>query len=253
MKQALRYGLALVAALFFSFNLGAQDINEIIDLFNKANQEFKAKQYDQSKVSVTKVYDMLTTLGDVEGEEVTVIKGNCEKLLQAIPYMQGKDLLVAEKYNEAMGKLLEAKSVSEKFSNQEVVAELDKLIDLAKTNLVNNYLVKANEAQKTENWAEVAANAVKSLEIDGANAQALGAAGAANLKLKKYDTAITYLEKAVLLEKDNGKQQNISYQLALAYEMKGDKAKACENYKKIRGNEQFKAYAESKIKSLGCN
>lgn len=128
MKRVLKYGLTAVAALMLSFNLNAQDINEVIDLFNKANQEFQAKQYDQSMTNVTKAYEMLNTLGDVEGEEAATLKANCEKLLQAIPYMQGKDLLAAKKYDEAAVKLQEAKAASEKYSNQEVVDELNDLI-----------------------------------------------------------------------------------------------------------------------------
>ena len=326
MKRVLKYGLTAVAALLLSFNLKAQDINEVIDLFNKANQEFQANQYDQAKANVTKAYDMLNTLGDVEGEEAATLKENCEKLLQAIPYMQGKELLTAKKYDEAAIKLKEAKATSEKYSNQEVVAELNELIpqiglakatdflaandfqnaaaayedvikdntnsaeayvrlayaydklgdeakavanyekgieaatkandaanlDMAKSQLATVYLMKAAEGQKAKKWAEVAANAGKSLEIKETPQAAL-LAGIGNHQLKKYDAAINALEKAAELEKNDKTLQNIAYYLATAYEAKGNKAKACQNYKKVVGNPQFKAYAESKIKSLGCS
>ncbi len=325
MKRVLKCGLTAVAALLLSFSLNAQDINEVIDLFNKANQEFQANQYDQAKTNVTKAYDMLNTLGDVEGEEAATLKENCEKLLQAIPYMQGKDLLAAKKYDEAAVKLQEAKAVSEKYGNQEVVSELNELIpqiglakatdylaandfqnavtayeavvknnpnnaeayvrlgyaydkldnnakavsslekaievatatndaenlDMAKTQLANTYLMQAAEAQKTKKWAEVAASGAKSLELkESANAALL--VGVANSQLKKYDAAIPALEKAAELENRDAQLQNISYYLAVAYEAKGNKAKACQNFKKVVNNPQFKAYAESKIKTL-CN
>lgn len=323
MKRVLKYGLTAVAALLLSFNLNAQDINEVIDLFNKANQDFQAEQYDQAKVNVTKAYDMLNTLGDVEGEEAATLKGNCEKLLQAIPYMQGKNLLAAKKYDEAAVKLQEAKAVSEKYANQEVVSELNELIpqiglakatdllaandfqnavvayedviknnpnnaeayvrlgyaydklndnakavgsyekaievataasdaanlDMAKTQLANVYLMQAAEAQKAKKWAEVAATASKSLELkESGNAALL--AGLGNHQLKKYDAAITALEKAATLENRAPQLQNIAYYLATAYEARGNKAKACENYKKVVTNPTFKAYAENKIKTL---
>ncbi|MDR0661611.1 MAG: hypothetical protein LBG19_12680 [Prevotellaceae bacterium] len=324
MKRVLKYGLTAVAALLLSFNLNAQDINEIIDLFNKANQEFQAKQYDQSMTNVGKAYEMLNTLGDVDGEEAATLKENCEKLLQAIPYMQGKDLLAAKKYDEAAVKLKEAKAASEKFSNQEVVTELNELIpqiglakatdfltaddfqnaaaayeavikdnadnaevyiclgyaynklgdndkaitnyekgielatkandaknlDMGKSQLANVYLLKANDALKAKKLADASVNAIKSFDIkESANAARI--AGSANVNLKKYDTAINYLEKAASLDKTTN--LNTAYQLALSYDAKGNKAKACENYKKIVGNAQFKAYAESRIKALGCN
>lgn len=325
MKRVLKYGLTAVAALFLSFNLSAQDINEVIDLFNKANQEFQANQYDQSLTNVTKAYEMLNTLGDVEGEEAATLKENCEKLLQAIPYMQGKDLLAAKKYDEAAIKLKAAKAASEKFANQEVVTELNELIpqiglakatdflaandfqnaaaayedvikdnadnaeayvrlgyaydklndeakaisnyekgievatrlndeknlDMASSQLATVYLMKAAEAQKTKKWAEVATNAAKSLDIKETPQAAL-LAGVGNFQQKKYDPAITALEKAAGLEKNDKTLQNIAYYLAVSYEAKGNKAKACQNYKKVVGNPQFKAYAESKIKTL-CN
>ena len=325
MKRLLKCGLTAVAVLLFSFSLNAQDINEVIDLFNKANQEFQANQYDQAKANVTKAYDMLNTLGDVEGEEAAALKENCEKLLQAIPYMQGKDLLAAKKYDEAAVKLNEAKAVSEKFSNQEIVNELNELIpqiglakatdylaandfqnaaaayedviknnptnaeayvrlgyaydklndeakaissyekgievakaandaknlDMAESQLANVYLMKAAEAQKAKKWAEVATAASKSLELkESANAALL--AGVGNFQQKKYDPAITALEKAATLEKRDAQLQNIAYYLAVSYEAKGNKAKACQNYKKVVNNAQFKAYAENKIKTL-CN
>ena len=325
MKRVLKYGLTAVAALFLSFSLSAQDINEVIDLFNKANQEFQAKQYDQAQANVAKAYDMLNTLGDVEGEEAVTLKENCEKLLQAIPYMQGKDLLTAKSYDEAIVKLQAAKVVSEKFSNKEVVDELNELIpqiglakatdylaandfqnaatayeevvknnpnnaeayvrlgyaydklgdgakaiatyekgieaantandaknlDMAKSQLANIYLMQAAEAQKAKNWAETAASAAKSLELkESANAALL--AGIGNHQQKKYDPAISALEKAVELESNERSLQNIAYYLATAYEAKGNKTKACQNYRKVVTNPQFKAYAESKIKTL-CN
>lgn len=325
MKRVLTYGLTAVAALLLSFSLKAQDINEVIDLFNKANQEFQANQYEQAKANVTKAYDMLNTLGDVEGEEAATLKANCEKLLQAIPYMQGKDMLTAKKYDEAAAKLKEAKAISEKYSNQEVVNELSELIpqiglakatdylaandfanaatayeeviknnpnsveayvrlgyaydkldnnakaisslekaievgtatndaanlDMAKGQLANIYLMQAVEAQKAKKWAELATVAAKSLEAkESANAALL--AGVGNQQLKKYDAAIANLEKAATLEKNGKTLQNIAYYLATAYEAKGSKAKACENYKKVVTNPSFKAYAENKIKTL-CN
>ena len=45
---------------------------------------------------------------------------------------------------------------------------------------------------------------------------------------------------------------DIRYYLARAYEAKGNKVKAVENYKKIVGDAKFKAFAEQKIKALGA-
>lgn len=326
MKRVLKCGLTAVAGLLLSFSLKAQDINEVIDLFNKANQEFQGKQYDQSLTNVNKAYEMLNTLGDVEGEEAATLKQNCEKLLQAIPYMQGKDLLAEKKYDEAAAKLKEAKTTSEKFSNKDVVDELNELIpqigiakatdflaandfqnaatayeevvknnpdnaeayvrlgyaydklgdgakavssyekgievatkandaknlEMATGQLATVYLLKAAEAQKAKKWADVAADAGKSMSLKETPQAAL-LAGVGNYQLKKYDAAITALEKAAELEKNDKTLQNIAYYLATSYDAKGNKAKACQNFKKVVNNPQFKAYAESKIKALGCN
>lgn len=325
MKRVFSLTLAAIAALLLSFNAKAQDINEAIDLFNTAKQNFETKQYDQALTDANKVYDMLQTIGDAEGEEFNLVKANTEQLLLAIPYTQGKELLTAKSYDEATVKLKEAKAAAERFNNAGVTEELTKLIpqisiakatellaaedfqgaisayqvaatenpnepdvfvrlayaynklgdeanattyyekaiqvataendeknlEMAKGQLATIYLKQANASQQAKKWADVSMYALKSLEYKE-SPQAYLMAGSANFNLKKYDAAITNLEKAASLETNDQRLQNIAYQLAVSYDTKNNKAKACENYKKIVNNQKFKAYAESRIKALGC-
>ncbi len=322
----MKFGLVAFAALALSFGAKAQDINEAIELFNKANQNFTGKQYDQALADANKAYQMVTAIGNAEGEEVATLKTNCEKLMQVIPYLQAKDLAVQKKYDEALAKIAEAKTATEKYNDAEVVKEVkelypqlysakavelltannfqpaidaykqvialdpgnvdayvrmgyayDKLSDeenaisnyekgldaavaandeadanTAKGQLAVIYLKKAQADLQAKKFATANSFAKKSNEYNE-SANAYYFAGTSAMQLKKNDEAIASFEKAQALGLSNPQMdQTISYYLGTMYEAKGNKAKACANFKKAAANAQFKAYAESKVKTL-CN
>lgn len=78
-------------------------------------------------------------------------------------------------------------------------------------------------------------------------------AGTAALQLKNYDAAINNFEGFLTASPNARNADQIKYQLATAYEAKGDKANACVNYKAILNNPQFAEYAKHKINNeLKC-
>ncbi len=107
---------------------------------------------------------------------------------------------------------------------------------------------KAILAYKAKDNAGALESALKAGEYgDNLNAAKIG--GIAAFNLKRNDAAIKLLEQAAKLNPD---ATDVRYYLARAYEAKGLKAKAVENYKKIVGDAKFKAFAEQKIKALGA-
>ncbi|MCL1974161.1 MAG: tetratricopeptide repeat protein [Bacteroidetes bacterium] len=139
------------------------------------------------------------------------------------------------------------------FLNKEddAIAAYEKAIELgnkdAEKQLANIYLKKAVGGQGAKKWDDVYKNAKKVLEIDPNNVNGNKLLGAASIELKKWDDAIAAYEKVLPSESN---PDGVIFNLAKAYEAKGNKAKACENYKKIVTNPTFKAYAEAKVKEL---
>lgn len=114
------------------------------------------------------------------------------------------------------------------------------------------YLSKAAEVLKSKDYQGAYDNAVKSLEILP-NPTAMQIAGTAALQLKNYDAAINNFKGFLTASPNARNADQIKYQLATAYEAKGDKANACVNYKAILNNPQFAEYAKHKINNeLKC-
>ncbi len=118
--------------------------------------------------------------------------------------------------------------------------------DNAYKQLLNLYAKKAVAAYSAKNNASMLENALAASEY-GDNPQVSKLGGIAAFNLKKYDQAITLLEKV-----QDGKDATIAYYLARSYEGKGNNAKACVYYKQIVTNAQFKDFAQSKVTSLQC-
>ncbi|MGL5912855.1 MAG: tetratricopeptide repeat protein, partial [Bacteroidales bacterium] len=68
----------------------------------------------------------------------------------------------------------------------------------------------------------------------------------------QWQEAIEAGEIALTLEKRDNMRAKIFYQLAYAYEQKGDSQKACENYKQVPATDSDKANADGAIKRLKC-
>ncbi len=116
------------------------------------------------------------------------------------------------------------------------------------------YFVRAVEVQKVKKWKEVLADAKRSVEYDGTNAQAQKLMGIAGVELKDWDTAIAGLEAALTADPNAKDKNNTIYRLAVSYEAKKNTAKACEYYKQLLGDANYKATADHKIKNeLKCN
>lgn len=114
------------------------------------------------------------------------------------------------------------------------------------------YLSKAAEVLKAKDYQGAFDNATKSLEILP-TPTAMQIAGTAALQLKNYDAAISNFEGFLAASPNARNADQIKYQLATAYEAKGDKANACVNYKAILNNPQFAEYAKHKVENeLKC-
>lgn len=113
------------------------------------------------------------------------------------------------------------------------------------------YLLLANKALQNKDYAKALEYAEESIGILP-NPTALQIAGKAASAVKDYDKTIKYYEELVAADPASKKVSEFKYTLAATYEAKGDKEKACINYRAIASVPQFKEYAEFKIKELKC-
>lgn len=115
------------------------------------------------------------------------------------------------------------------------------------------YLKRSAAAVKTKDWKEVFESAKKSNEYSESS-NGFKLLGLAGVQLKKYDEAIEALDSYLLSEPDAKDKNSMMYNLATAYEAKGNNAKACGYYKQLLNDPKFKAMAEYKVKTqLKCN
>ena len=138
------------------------------------------------------------------------------------------------------------------------VAAFEKAITLgqkddASKQLSTLYLKKSAAALKVKNWAAVLESAEKSnTYLESGQAKKL--IGLSSVQLKKFDKAIAALE-SYYAEDTNAKDKSSTlYNLATAYEGKGNNAKACGYYKQLLNDPKYKPAAEYKVKTqLKCN
>ena len=104
-----------------------------------------------------------------------------------------------------------------------------------------------------KNWAGSFENAQKSNDYNESG-QSLKILGLSANQLKKFDDAISALEKYYAMDTNAKDKSSTLYNLATAYEGKGNNAKACGYYKQILTDPTYKQIAEYKVKTqLKCN
>jgi len=230
--------------------------------FGEARQLVVDKEYEKALVALQEASKAAELYNDAN------IKSSIAELLPQVMMGHANALLSTDKYAEAVEeyqKILAAEPNNEtvylrigqaqsRLNNEaEAIAAFEKASELgspeAEKQLGTVYLKKAAAASKDKNYKDALTNAQKTLEYDATNATAIKLLASAAVQLKNWDVAIPNLEKIIPSEKN---PDNFIYNLAMAYDAKGNKAKACENFKKIVGNATFKAYAEAKVKEL-CN
>lgn len=185
---------------------------------------FDANEFDAALENINKAIELDATNPDAY-------------LLQGGTYLKKGDITKTE---ESFTKMLEV---------AETAGEANK-IKMAKGQLAGINLQKAQAAYKAKKWADMFKFAEASLEYnESANAFRFKAMSA--VELKKWDTAIEAANKLMTLSPKDANHAN--YYLAQAYQGKGNKAKACELYKKLLNDKSYKSMAEYQRGVLKCN
>lgn len=241
--------------------------------YYNAQTLYKKKKFD----AAVEEFNKAIKAADVSGDTKT--KGKAQNFIPKVYSSEGMGLVKAKDYDGAIAIFNKAFEVKENCVNAyygaglaykgkgdiDVAAEnFDKAIEFGATN---------PKAEKTVNKAKSAgsnmmeSNAAKELQIEHTQ-QAIDylnkgleyGPGSANTyyllalaynKHNKYDDAITAATTGLGLEGVDA--NNINFELAKAYEAKGDATNACATYKKVTGGPNVEA-AKFQIKEvLKCN
>lgn len=189
---------------------------------------FTANAQDKDKVNQTIEHTQKTI--EAESTESKVY------LIQAMSYLQKNDVAKAQEL------LLKTAEVAKATGNKADEATANEYLS-------NMFLKEAVAAQKTKKWGEVLENANKSLTYKESN-NGYKLKGAAATALKKWDDVIAAYTALLSDAKEAG---GANYNLGMAYLGKGNTAKACEHFKKVGNDPNYKVPAEQQLKTIKCS
>jgi tetratricopeptide (TPR) repeat protein len=277
MKQ-VKFLLLPLFALVISFGVNAQDINAVVEQFNKGNDAFKAENYQQAIADLEAAYTAATAIADEEAAEaVEGIKTNCKNMIpfsyssiagslasegqydEAIEYFN-KSLAAAEKYeNTDITKESVAEKINAVYSvqanNFAKNGEFDKAVDaITKTGdvesvdkikkyIASTYLKEAQTAQRAKDYKTAVEKSQQAIGYNSESESAYLILGVSYSQLKQYKNAVDALEKCIALKES----AQAYYYLAAAYQQSGNNAKACQNYKKVN-DPKLGANAQAQMK-----
>ena len=114
-----------IAAMVVSVGIAsAQDMAQATELYNNGATAISMENWTEALDYFQKALEMGKTIGD-EAQELVA---NCKKAIPGVSLQIAKDLIKAEKYDEAAGKLEAAAKIAEEFENAEVAEEAKDLV-----------------------------------------------------------------------------------------------------------------------------
>jgi tetratricopeptide (TPR) repeat protein len=245
----------------------AQDIKDRIpSLHLFLGQELaKATQVEEAIVQLKKAIEMADIYNDFNTTAV-----DAKKLIDQLNINTAVNLLNDKQYDEAIAAckvVLEADpnngamymyiGMAYQALNKEgdAIPAYEKAIELgqaaAAQRLGNIYLSQAQTAQRSTppKWTTVYDLAKKALAVnESVNANLIF--GSAALETKKYQEAITALDKVLSSPPNEQTKTTVIYRLGLAYEGLGRNSQACGYFKQLLNDATYKQIAEHKIKNV---
>jgi tetratricopeptide (TPR) repeat protein len=285
--KKIKFLLLPLFAMVISLGAKAQDINTVVEQFNKGVEAFKAGNYQQAIVDLEKVYTDATAVTDEDAEEtVDGIKTNCKNLIPAAYSSIAGSLASEGKFDEAIEYFNKSLAAAEKYGNTEITKEsvaekinavytahatsyaregdIDKALEIIaktgddeaiakiKTFAAASYLKEANAAYKERNYKTAIEKAKLATEYNPESESAYQLIGFSYSAQNQHKNAIEALEKSAALKET----ATIYNALAGAYQKSGNNAKACQCYKKVdaklNATPQQITNAQNQMKVLGC-
>ena len=175
-----------IAAMVVSVGIAsAQDMAQATELYNNGATAISMENWTEALDYFQKALEMGKTIGD-EAQELVA---NCKKAIPGVSLQIAKDLIKAEKYDEAAGKLEAAAKIAEEFENAEVAEEAKDLVP-------KMWMQKGADALKLKDFATAADGFAKSYAIDTTAGKTALYLGQALGQLGKTDEAVEAFKHA---------------------------------------------------------
>ncbi|MDR2126045.1 MAG: tetratricopeptide repeat protein [Prevotellaceae bacterium] len=274
----MKFLLLPLFALVISFGAKAQDINAVVEQFNKGSEAFEAENYQQAIVDLEAAYTAAIAVIDEEATEtVDGIKANCKKMIPFSYSVIAGSMANEGKYDEAVDYYNKSLTAAQKYGNTDITKEsvtekINSVYSVQANNYAKNgefakavetisktgdneaiekinkyiaatYLKEAQTAQKAKDYKTAAEKSKQAIAYNSESESAYLILGVSCSQLKQYKNAIDALEKCVALKES----AQAYYYLGAAYQQNGNNAKACQNYKKVN-DPKLSANAQAQMK-----
>ncbi|MCL2098663.1 MAG: hypothetical protein FWH23_07915 [Bacteroidales bacterium] len=184
---------SLLLTAFFALSLGplnAQDLTEIVDLYNNGVKALQEGQYPQAISDIEKALQMAAAVE--EDEQALAIKANCEKIIPQLYLSYAKQQVNAKNYAEAIQHLLKAKEIAEKYADDDVMISSEDLLPQV-------YMVKGSADVEDGNVEAGIAEYHKALLLDKNNSTIYLRLALAQLEADEA-SAISNFEQIIAME-----------------------------------------------------
>lgn len=183
-----KFFLFLAAVALAAGSMAAQDMAQATETYN--NGAMSLQMGDNA--SALAYFEQALTMGEACGEEGAELVNNCKDIIPQVTLAIAKDLIQAEKYDEAVPQLQKAAEVAETYAKPEVADEATGLIPQV-------YMQQGNTLLNAKDYDGAIAAYQKTVAVDPDNGNAylrLGMAYGASGKIadaeKAYASAIQH-------------------------------------------------------------
>lgn len=198
MKKLIASIAALVVALGSAF---AQDLAAVTEIYNAG-----AAAVSTDKEGALKSFEQALQLATALGEEGQEVVANCKNIIPNLKLSIAKDLVKAQKFDDAIAKLAEALEVGEKYEALDVVSDAKELIPQVKMSKAGNLLNAKDYDGAIAAYKEI-------LDADAANGAAALRLGVAYNAAGKIAEAKAAFEQAAA----NGQEATANKQIGNIY------------------------------------
>ena len=221
-----------IAAMVVSVGIAsAQDMAQATELYNNGATAISMENWTEALDSFQKALEMGKTIGD-EAQELVA---NCKKAIPGVSLQIAKDLIKAEKYDEAAGKLEAAAKIAEEFENAEVAEEAKDLVP-------KMWMQKGADALKLKDFATAADGFAKSYAIDTTAGKTALYLGQALGQLGKTEEAVEAFKHAAW----NGEKEAAMGQISNLYVKEANTAfKAQKFADAVKAADKANSFAEN--------
>lgn len=194
--------IAIAAMVMTAGFVSAQDMAQATELYNNGATAISMENWTEALDCFQKALEM----GNTIGEEAQELVANCKKAIPGVSLQIAKDLIKAEKYDEAAAKLDAAAKIAQEYENAEVAEEAKELVP-------KMWLQKGADALKLKDFASAADGFAKSYAIDTTTGKTALYLGQALGQLGKTEEAVEAFQHAAW----NGEQEAALGQISNLY------------------------------------